>query len=128
GVCPCFPLSDQFPNNLNPSLWLLIGHRLDAAGMLQLHLPRHEQGANLHVCRRVLLTHFFNPGRAVLFEVRSEREQEVLVERSTPSLQGPARVSKSESMRSSGERWRTRGGLDPSFVAARPHLAAAEAP
>jgi len=20
GVCPCFPLSDQFPNNLNPSL------------------------------------------------------------------------------------------------------------
>src|SRR5262245_33622923 len=45
--------------------------------MLQLHLPRHEQGANLHVCRRLLLTHFFNRGRAVLFEVGSEREQEV---------------------------------------------------
>jgi len=40
-----------------------------------------------------LLTHLFNRGRPVLFEVGSEREQEILVERSTRSLQGPARVS-----------------------------------
>jgi hypothetical protein len=30
----------------------------------------------------------------VLFEVGSEREQEILIERSTRALQGPARVPK----------------------------------
>src|SRR5262245_12097307 len=49
--------------------------------MLQLHLPRHQQGAYLHVRRGLLLTHFFNRGRRVLFEVGSEREQKILVER-----------------------------------------------
>src|SRR5262249_783096 len=48
---------------------------------------------DFHISRRLLLTHLFNRGRPVLFEVGSEREQEILVERSTCSLQGPARVS-----------------------------------
>jgi len=39
------------------------------------------------------LTHLRNRFRTVTLEVGSEREQEVLVERSTCSLQGPARVS-----------------------------------
>src|SRR5262252_4744302 len=60
--------------------------------MLDLHFPRHQERANLHVCRGLLLTHLFNRGRPVLFEVGSEREQEILVERSTRSLQGTARV------------------------------------
>src|SRR5262249_58462653 len=34
--------------------------------------------------------HLFNRGRPVLFEVGSERKQEILVERSTRSLQGTA--------------------------------------
>src|SRR5262249_1216872 len=62
--------------------------------MLQLHLPRHQKRADLHVRRRLLLTHLLNRGRPVLFEVGSEREQKVLVERSTCSLQGTARVSR----------------------------------
>src|SRR5262249_41980836 len=38
-------LGNQLLDDLDPALDLLICHRLDAAGMLQLHLPRHEQGA-----------------------------------------------------------------------------------
>src|SRR5262249_56747410 len=72
---------------------LLIAHLLDRVGMLQLHFPRHQERANLHVCRGLLLTHLFNRGRPMLLEVGSEREQEILVERSTRSLQGAARVS-----------------------------------
>src|SRR5262249_19026725 len=60
--------------------------------MLQLHLPRHQQGAYLHVRRGLLLTHFFNRGRPVLFEVGSEREQKISIERPTRSFQGPALI------------------------------------
>src|SRR5262245_49556454 len=56
--------------------------------MFQLHLPRHQKRTDFHISRRVLLTHLFNRGRPVLFEVGSEREQEILVERSTRNLQG----------------------------------------
>src|SRR5262245_7640192 len=76
---------------------LLIAHLLDRAGMLDLHFPRHQERANLQVGRRLRLAHLFNRGRPVLFEVGSEREQEILVERSTRSLQGTARVSKANS-------------------------------
>jgi hypothetical protein len=57
------------------------------------HPTGSEQGANLHVHRGLLLTHFFNRGRPVLFEVGSEREQKIFVERSTCGLQGAARDS-----------------------------------
>src|SRR5215510_43159 len=80
---------DQF----NGSLQLLIAHLRDRAGMLDLHFPRHQERANLHVGRRLRLAHLFNRCRPVLLEVGSEREQEILVERSTGSLQGTARVS-----------------------------------
>src|SRR6516165_212498 len=84
----------------NRVLYLLVRHGFNPARMLQLHLPRHQERANLHVGRRLRLAHLFNRGRPVLFEVGSEREQEVLVERSTCSLQGTARVSKFETKKS----------------------------
>src|SRR5262249_39947141 len=56
------------------------------------HFGRHQERADLHVRRGLLLAHFFNRGRPVLFEVSSEREQEIFVERSTCSLQETARV------------------------------------
>jgi hypothetical protein len=56
-------------------------------GMLDFHFPRHQERANLHVGRRLRLAHLFNRGRPVLFEVGSEREQKILVERSTGSLE-----------------------------------------
>src|SRR5262245_2291589 len=48
--------------------------------MLDLHFPRHQERANLHVGRRLRLAHLFNRCRPVLFEVGSERKQEILVE------------------------------------------------
>src|SRR6516225_2929884 len=77
------------PDRSDGLLDLLIAHLLDRAGMLDLHFPRHQERANLHVGRRLRLAHLFNRCRPVLFEVGSEREQEILVERSTCSLQGP---------------------------------------
>src|SRR5262245_61963012 len=94
GIRARVPLRDQLLYQLDASLQLLIAHRLDAAGMLQLHLPRHQQGAYLHVRRGLLLTDFFNRGRPVLFEIGSEREQKISIERPTRSFQGPARVSR----------------------------------
>src|SRR5262249_19500652 len=41
GICRCIPLRDHLLYQLDPLLELLVGHRLDAAGMLQRHLPRH---------------------------------------------------------------------------------------
>src|SRR5262249_27678538 len=86
GICRRIPLGDHLLNQLNTALDLLGCHRSDAAGMLQLHLPRHQQGAYLHVGRRLLLTHLCNGFRPMTLEVGSEREQEILVERSTCSL------------------------------------------
>src|SRR5262249_36308629 len=74
-------------NELDRSLDLLGGHRFDAAGMLDLHIARHQKRADLQVCRGLLLPHLCNGFRTVTPEVSSEREQEILVERSTRSLQ-----------------------------------------
>src|SRR5262249_25547030 len=59
---------------LDGLLDLLIAHRLNPSGMLDFHFPRHQERANLHVCHGLLLTHLFNRGRPVLFEVGSEGE------------------------------------------------------
>src|SRR5262249_18432376 len=96
GIRARLALRQPFLDQPNSPPDLLVGHRLDADGMLQLHLPRHQKRTDFHISRRLLLTHLFNRGRPVLFEVGSEREQEILVERSTCSLQGPARVSNSQ--------------------------------
>src|SRR5215831_10632149 len=94
------PQSLSPPHRLAPRAWsgrldglldLLVGHRLDAPAVLDLRLARHQQRADLHVRRRLLLTHLFNRGGPVLFEVGSEREQKIFVERSTRSLQGATR-------------------------------------
>ena len=66
--------------------WIYVSQVQLLLCVLDLHLARHEQGANLHVRRRLLLAHLFNRGRPVLFEIGSEREQEILVERSARSL------------------------------------------
>jgi hypothetical protein len=49
--------------------------------------------ADLHVRCGLLLTHLFNRGRPVLFEVGRQCQEKIFVERPTRSLQGPARVS-----------------------------------
>src|SRR5262249_42340557 len=87
------------PDRSDSLLDLFVTHGLNPSRMLDFHFPRHQQGANLHVGRRLLLTHLFNRGRPMLLEVGSEREQEILVERSTRSLQGTARVSSEERCR-----------------------------
>src|SRR5215467_11035361 len=86
------PLSHQAFDGLQGMFELLVGHRFDTARMLNLHLTRDQKRTDFHISRRLLLTHLFNRGRPVLFEVGSEREQEIPIERSTCSLQGPARV------------------------------------
>src|SRR5262245_39986463 len=87
GICLGLTLRQHLFDQLDTALDLFRGHRLDAAGMLQLHLPRDQQGAYLHVGRRLLLTHLRNGFRPMTLKVGSEREQEVLVERSTRSFQ-----------------------------------------
>src|SRR5262249_21249392 len=86
---------------LDHALKLLVRQALDRIAVLDLHLARHEQGANLHVGRTLRLAPLFNRGRPVLFEVGSEGEQKVLVERPTRSLQGTARVSMPDGSRTS---------------------------
>src|SRR5262249_36703652 len=94
GICRGVPLGDQLLDHLEGALELLVGHVLERIALLDLHLARPQKRTDFHISRRLLLTHLFNRGRPVLFEVGSEREQEILVERSTRSLQGPARVSR----------------------------------
>ncbi len=65
---------------------LLIAHRLNPSRMLDFHFPRHQQGANLHVGRRLLPADLRDSRGAMLLEVGSEGEQKVLVERPTRSL------------------------------------------
>ena len=45
---------------LDARLELLIAHRLDAAGMLDLHLPRHEKRKDFEVRGRLVLAHLSN--------------------------------------------------------------------
>ena len=107
GTLPSHPRRHPCFYRRNRALYLLVRHGFNPAGMLQLHLPRHQKRADLHVRRRLLLTHLFNRGRPVLFEVGSEREQEILVERSTRSLQGTARVSMRGGPTMEKARWRS---------------------
>src|SRR5262245_45729559 len=92
GIRARVPLGDQLLNHLDGLLDLLVAHSLDATGMLDLQLARNQKRTDFHINRRLRLAHLFNRGRPVLLEVGSEREQEILVERSTRSLQRTARV------------------------------------
>src|SRR5262249_9729442 len=85
GIRARLTLRQHLLDKLDTALKLLIGHRLDATALLDLHLARHQKRADLQVCRGVLLPHLCNGFRPMTLEVGSEREQEILVERSTSS-------------------------------------------
>src|SRR5262245_9200553 len=86
GICPRFLFGKHSLDQLNPALDLLGCHRLDAAGMLDLHLARHQHCANLQVCRRRLAPHPLEHLAPMLLPVLRQIEQKALVERSTRSL------------------------------------------
>src|SRR5262249_42252736 len=77
-----------------PRSRLLIAHRLNAAGMLDLHFARHEQGAYLHVGSELRFPHFFNGLTSVQAEVIGQRADKVGAERPTRPFQGPASISR----------------------------------
>src|SRR5262249_18591949 len=87
GIRRRVPLGNHLFDDLDAALDLLGAHRLDPAGMLQLHLPRHQQGAYLEIRRRLIPCDSRDHFRPFSIEMLLEREQEVLVERSTRSLQ-----------------------------------------
>src|SRR5262245_45585859 len=72
---------------LDRPLDLLGAHRLDATAVLDLHLARHQKRAYLHVGRRLIPRDSRDHFRPFPIEMLLEREQEVLVERSTRSFQ-----------------------------------------
>src|SRR5215471_4777243 len=75
-------LLDQFQRPFE----LLIGHRLNPAGMLQLHLPRHQHCADLQIRSRRLAPHPLENFSPMLLPVLRQIEQKALVERSARSL------------------------------------------
>ena len=66
-----------------PASKLLIGHRLDPSGMLDLHLPRHQKRKNFEVCGRLRPTHSRNSLLPVLPEVAQKRADDLLAQRIT---------------------------------------------
>src|SRR5262245_60670500 len=57
GIRPSLALGNQLLNSLDCPLDLLVRHRLDAARMLQLHLPRHQQDKQFQKYRRLVPHH-----------------------------------------------------------------------
>src|SRR5262245_35597417 len=86
GIRPSFPPRHQFLNRRQCALELFIAHRLDAAGMLQLHLPRHQHCADLQVRSRRLAPHPLEHFAPMLLPILRQIEQKALVERSARSL------------------------------------------
>src|SRR5262245_44891815 len=76
-------LRNQRLNHLDRALDLLIGHRLNAAGMLHFQLFRDEHGADLQVA---LPPHPLEHLAPMLLPVLRQIEQKALVERSARSL------------------------------------------
>src|SRR5262249_42656891 len=74
---------------------LLLGHRLDAPAVLELHLARHQQGADFHVCGWLIFPHFGNRRWPTLPEVSQQRGDELRTEPRTLTRGRirPARVS-----------------------------------
>jgi hypothetical protein len=68
GICPCFPLSNHGLEKLNRAFELLVGHCLHPAGMLQLHLPRHQQDKQFQKYRRLVPHHLLYRLAAVATE------------------------------------------------------------
>src|SRR6516165_6234958 len=57
GIGCCVALGNHLFYELDRALDLLVAHRLDAAGMLQLHLPRHQQDKQFQKYRRLVPHH-----------------------------------------------------------------------
>src|SRR5262249_46879833 len=60
GICRCVALGDHLLDELDRALDLLRRHVLDRIAVLDFHLPRHQQGAYLHVGSGLRFPHFFN--------------------------------------------------------------------
>src|SRR5262245_33584669 len=80
GIRRRVPLGNHLFDGLDAALDLLGAHRLDAAGMLQLHLPRHQQGADLHVGSGLMFPHLCNGFRTALPKVFCQRFEKCLVD------------------------------------------------
>ena len=80
GIRARLALRKYLLDKLDPTLKLLVGHGLDATGMLQLHLPRHQQGAYLHVGSGLIFPHLCNGFRTALPKVFCQRFEECLVD------------------------------------------------
>src|SRR5262245_49057927 len=86
GICAGIPLGNRRLDVLDGPVDLLITQRFDAAGMLQLHLPRHQKRADLQVGSRRLAPHALEHLWPMLLPVLRQVEQKALVERSARSL------------------------------------------
>jgi hypothetical protein len=86
GIRGRIALRNQRLNHLDRALDLLIGHRLNAAGMLHFQLFRDEHGADLQVARRALPPHPLEHLAPMLLPILRQIEQKALVERSARSL------------------------------------------
>jgi hypothetical protein len=80
------PLGNKLFYDLNRPLDLLVGHRLNAAGMLEFQLFRDEHGADLQVARRALPPNPLEHLAPMLLPVLRQIEQKALVERSPRGL------------------------------------------
>src|SRR6516165_2599581 len=81
-----FLLRNHRLNELDRALDLLIGHRLDAAGMLQLHLARHQHWADFQIAGRTFPAHPLEDFSPMLLPVLRQIEQKALIERSARGL------------------------------------------
>src|SRR6516164_1668469 len=86
GIGASFPRREHPLDHLDCGLNLLVGHRLDASAVLDLHFPRHQHCADLQVRRRRLAPHPLEHLSPMLLPILSQIEQKALVERSARSF------------------------------------------
>jgi hypothetical protein len=83
GTRPGFPLGQHLLYQFDPALNLLVSHRLDPAGMLDLHLTRDKVPENLHITERAVLPTFLNRLPPMRVKIEKKRLEESLVKRVT---------------------------------------------
>src|SRR5262249_55137692 len=86
GIRRSIALGNKLLEDLECALELLVGHGFDPAGMLQLHLPRHQHSADLQIRSRRLAPNPLEHLSPMLLPVLRQIEQKALVERSACSL------------------------------------------
>src|SRR5215813_6693522 len=85
-ICSRIPLGDHLLDQLQRPFELLIGHRLDTAGMLDLHLARDQHCADFQIRSRRLAPHPLENLPPMLLPVLRQIDQKPLVERSARSF------------------------------------------